>query len=241
MGGELRGPIPWADAGGSLGLLDWWAGWNADPVVLLNLALVSWLYVRGVERLWRAGPGRGVRAWQAGAFAAGLVAVAAALVSPLDRLSDELASADKVQHMVLMNVATPLLVLGNPVLVLLSGMPAPYRAAAGRAWRRVDAGGRLWNPFLVWALYAAALWAWHHPVLYQAALRNPVVHDAQHLTFFAAACLFWPRSGACGCTRWPGCCTCSPRPCTRRRWASSRPSPRGRGIRTTRGGPGRGG
>ncbi len=166
-------------------------GWNLDPVVLLNLALASYLYARGLERLWRAGAGRGVSRWQACAFAVGILAVGAALVSPLDPLSDELSSAHMVQHMVLMNVAAPLLVVGNPLLVVLSGVPAPYRLALGRAWQRVDVGGWTRNPYLAWAAYAAVLWAWHHPALYRAALRDPLIHDLEHLTFFAAACLFW--------------------------------------------------
>jgi putative membrane protein len=49
----------------------------------------------------------------------------------------------------------------------------------------------LWHPFLIWLLFALTLWGWHHPRLYQSALRDPLLHDAQHLSFFVAACLFW--------------------------------------------------
>jgi putative membrane protein len=173
----------------------WWAGWNFDPAVLLALGLLAGLYARGLARVWRAGAGRGVAGWQVWCFAAGFVALVVALVSPLDPLSDELSSAHMVQHMVLMNVAAPLLVLGSPTLVVLSGVPAAYRRPLGRLWRRLDpvgpAGAPLWNPVVVWLAYAAVLWGWHLPPLYQAALRDPVVHDFQHLTFFAAAFLFW--------------------------------------------------
>jgi putative membrane protein len=168
----------------------WWAGWSADPVLHLNLLLISWLYVRGLGRVWRAGVGRGVRVWQAAAFGGGILALVAALASPLHMLSEQLASAHMVQHMLLMNVAAPLAVLGSPALVVLSGVPAPYRATLGRLWRRIDAGV-LWNPLAVWAAYALVLWVWHVPALYQAALRDPLVHDLEHLTFFAAALLFW--------------------------------------------------
>jgi cytochrome c oxidase assembly factor CtaG len=165
-------------------------GWTLDPAVLLSLALVAHLYARGLRRLWRSGAGRGVRRWQAAAFGGGILSLVAALVSPLDPLSDRLASAHMVQHMLLMNVAAPLLVLGAPSLVVLSGVPAPYRGPLARAWRRVD-GPWLWNPFLLGTLYALVLWVWHLPALYGAALRDPVVHDLEHLTFLVAACLFW--------------------------------------------------
>jgi putative membrane protein len=179
-----------ADIGGSPAPRSWWLAWNADPVLLLNLLLVSHLYARGVRRLWRSGPGRGVTAWQVAAFAGGMLALAAALVSPLDALSARLASAHMVQHMLLMTAAAPLLVVGSPALVVLSGVPEPYRGALGRAWRRFD-GDWLWHPVVVWGAFAGALWVWHLPVLYEAALRSLWVHDAEHLTFFAAALVFW--------------------------------------------------
>lgn len=170
-------------------------GWNLDPVVLLNLLLLGVLYHRGVDRLWRYGTGRGVTAWQVVAFAAGLVLLAGSLISPLDAWAEDLSSAHMVQHMALMNLAVPLMVLGSPTLVLLSGTPPPYRRSIGRLWGRLDVGtgpaALLWNPVVVWVVYALCLWVWHLPPFYQAALRDPVVHDVQHLTFFLAGCLFW--------------------------------------------------
>ncbi len=178
-----------ADVGGSAAP-NWWLAWNTDPVLLLNFLFVSHLYARGMKRLWRSGPGRGVTAWQVAAFAGGIFTLVAALVSPLDALSAQLASAHMVQHMLLMTVAAPLLVLGSPAVVILSGVPEPYRGALGRAWRRLD-GDWLWHPVAVWVALALALWVWHLPLLYEAALRRPFVHDFEHLTLFAAALVFW--------------------------------------------------
>jgi putative membrane protein len=179
-----------AHVGGHVSPDRWWAGWNVDPAILVSLGLVAVLYARGLRRLWRAGAGRAVSRWRAAAFAAGMLALVAALVSPVDALSDELSWVHMVQHMLLMNVAAPLMVLGAPALVLLSGVPGRYRSAIGRAWRRIDAAG-LWNPAVVFVLFAVVLWVWHWPALYLAALRDPVVHDLEHLTFFVAAVLFW--------------------------------------------------
>lgn len=165
----------------------WWGGWNLDPVLLLNVALVCFLYQRGVGRLWRAGAGRGVTRWRVGCFAAGAGVLLAALASPLDALAGELSAAHMVQHMLVMNVAAPLLALGAPAVVLLHGLPRPYRRPLGRAWGRLEPRG----PLVPWLLYAGALWVWHLPPLYEGALRHPAAHDVQHLTFFAAAFVFW--------------------------------------------------
>ena len=165
--------------------------WNADPVILLTLVLVVHLYSRGVRRLWRSGSGHGVSTRQVIAFSIGIAILAAALLSPLDRLSDHLASAHMVQHLLLMVVAAPLLVLGNTSLVLLSGVPQPFRTPLGRLWQRVEIGGWLWNPVLLVIASALVLWLWHIPVLYQAALNDAAVHDLQHLTFLGSAFLFW--------------------------------------------------
>lgn len=75
-----------ADVGGSAAP-NWWLAWNTDPVLLLNFLFVSHLYARGMKRLWRSGPGRGVTAWQVAAFAGGIFTLVAALVSPLDALA----------------------------------------------------------------------------------------------------------------------------------------------------------
>jgi putative membrane protein len=173
----------------------WWTAWNDDPVIVLNLVLLSWLYARGVARMRRAGAAHGVSGRQVAAFTGAVVALFVALVSPLDPLSDELSWVHMVQHMVLMMIAAPLFVLGSPGVVLLSGSPRPWRQSLARWRRRIDGWHSpwylLWQPLLMWSLYAVTLWIWHLPDLYQAALRHPLVHDIQHLTFFVAACLFW--------------------------------------------------
>jgi cytochrome c oxidase assembly factor CtaG len=181
----------WADAGTAVEPGTLWRAWNCDLLILLNLSLLGWLYLRGLRRLWhKAGGGQGVSRGQAAAYLVSLAVLFAALLSPLDALSAELASAHMIQHMLLMVVAAPLFVLGVPGLVLTWGLPQHWRPMAG-SWRRSLDADALGRPLLPWGLYAATLWVWHLPVLYQAALADPLVHDAQHLSFFAAACLFW--------------------------------------------------
>src|SRR5690606_480700 len=100
-----------------------------------------------------------------------------------------------VQHLLIMLVAAPLLVLGAPAFVALWALPGPWRRRAARRWRQAPSLQGTWQalsqPLLVWALYALVLWAWHLPSLYGAALAHPLVHDLQHLLFLGGAALLW--------------------------------------------------
>jgi putative membrane protein len=169
--------------------------WNLEPWLLWLLLVSAVLYAAGIAHLWRqAGAARGIRGWQAAAFACGWLALAAALLSPLDRWGVLLFSAHMVQHEVLMIVAAPLLVLGRPLAAWTWAFAPSYRRLAGRATRR-PAFARAWNavtqPLAAWALHALALWVWHVPRLFDAALRSEALHVLQHASFLASALLFW--------------------------------------------------
>src|SRR5581483_3974626 len=97
-----------------------WRTWSFEPGVVAALIVLATTYAIGIARLWQAaGPGVGVRRTKVLAFAAGWLALVAALVSPLDALSETLFSAHMVQHELLMVVAAPLLVLGAPGIALV--------------------------------------------------------------------------------------------------------------------------
>lgn len=196
-GGESHGDEPHgADSQLDPARASWWGRWNWDALTIASLALLSLAYAVGLARLWsRAGRGRGVSGWQAAAFGAAMLCLVAALISPLDPMSDELQSAHMVQHMLLMMVAAPLFVLGAPALVMLWALPGGWRDAIGRRLGRLGAWRPpwyvLWQPLVLFTLFALALWAWHLPALYQAALRSRPIHEAQHIMFFVTSCLFW--------------------------------------------------
>ncbi len=176
-----------------------WGAWNWDLLLIAGLLLGLAFYVRGVRRLWRsASAGRGVSVWQVVAFAAGWLALVVALVSPLEALSEALLAAHMVQHLLLMLVAAPLLVVGAPPVVLAwaIGDAGPLRAAAvGRWWRRRATLRRLWRAIfrrpLAWLAFNAVLWLWHVPALYEAAILDEGVHIFEHATFLLAALFFW--------------------------------------------------
>ena len=174
---------------------DLWSAWSWEPLVVVPLLLSAWLYVRGVQALWRnAGFGRGVARWEVAAFAAGWVTLALSLVSPLHRLGEVLFSAHMAQHEVLMVVAAPLLVLGRPVIPFLWALTPAWRRVAG-TWSATAAVSTTWRlatlPLFAWALHAVAIWLWHAPSLYQATLGNETVHTIQHLSFLGTSLLFW--------------------------------------------------
>jgi cytochrome c oxidase assembly factor CtaG/cytochrome c2 len=117
-----------------------------------------------------------------------------ALVSPVDAVSGELFSMHMVQHELLMIVAAPLLVFSSPLLAFLWTLGPQGRRAAMRTLRRpplMMIWGVLTAPAVVWFLHAAALWAWHVPTLYDAAIHSEAVHAVEHACFFVSAGLFW--------------------------------------------------
>jgi putative membrane protein len=175
---------------------DLWTAWSRDPLVWLALTAVGTLYLRGARSLWaRAGAGHGLRRWQALAYVGGIATLALALLSPLDALGSALLSAHMVQHLLLIAVAAPLLVLGQPTITLLWALPERRRRQLGRWWHRAPGLRSIWAllclPLVAWLLHSAALWAWHAPPLYQAALDAPMLHGAEHLSFLGTALLFW--------------------------------------------------
>lgn len=172
-----------------------WSAWNGDPLLVLGLLVAVGLYARGIRQLWgRAGVGTGVRRWQVAAFGGGLAALVVALVSPLEAVAGALFSAHMVQHLILILGAAPLLILGTPLFVWLWGLPARWRKAIGRGWRGSRVLRPLWDvlshPLVVWTLYAATMWLWHAPPLFEAALHSDFLHELEHMSFLGASMLF---------------------------------------------------
>lgn len=100
-----------------------------------------------------------------------------------------------IQHMLLVAVAAPLILLGAPIRPLARGLPRPLRRTVLRPLARSAAVRAalhvLRHPLVAAGLYVAGLYAWHVPVLYDAAVADPLVHTLEHLWFLATALLFW--------------------------------------------------
>jgi putative membrane protein len=153
------------------------------------------LYALGVVRLWRrAGVLHGLRPLHVAAYAAGLLSLWIALLSPLERLSGVLFSAHMGQHELLMLVAAPLVIMGRPLFAAAWALPDGARRTVMAVVERRGFRGvwhALTHPVVVLVLHGAALWIWHIPGLFEHALAHEQVHAVQHLSFFVTAGLFW--------------------------------------------------
>jgi cytochrome c oxidase assembly factor CtaG len=170
--------------------------WDLEPTALAGLGLAAVLYAVGLGRIRRrSGPGTGIGAWPAAAFATGIAAVFLALQSPIATFSSVLFAMHMLQHLLLTLVGAPLLILGQPLLPLLWALPLPTRRSLARAFAPGTGlhatAERLTNPWVALVLHVGTVLAWHVPALYDAALRSTAIHYGQHATFFGTALLFW--------------------------------------------------
>lgn len=158
------------------------------------LAVVTWValaltYHRGWQRSPRPRPGR------LASFLTGTALVLIVVSPPLEHLAEDLVSVHMVQHIVMLLVGTPLIVVSRPMDNLLRGLPRRGRKFIGS--RRIDLGltpartGRIVRPALVWLVYGVAIWFWHGAVPYEMAVRNVWVHLFEHVVFLIAGLAFW--------------------------------------------------
>jgi cytochrome c oxidase assembly factor CtaG len=116
-------------------------------------------------------------------FLGGMALVLVALVSPVDRLAEQLFFMHMIQHLLLIDLA--------PILVLLGLTKVILRPATRRLMRLEQAAGPLAHPIFAIVLYVVVMWIWHIPPLYDAALEHSVVHVVEHITFGLAGGLYW--------------------------------------------------
>ncbi|MFC1460028.1 cytochrome c oxidase assembly protein [Microvirga arabica] len=192
----LLGLPAFAHGSGPHGGSDLWHAWHSDPLVSLPLLASCLLFIRGAYRL-RQDLGRfppGFAPSQIACFALGAALLVIALMSPLEALSSILLSAHMVQHILLIAVAPPLLVLGKPEVAWLWAVPAHWRRgmARHRPLRSVLAFlSPCARPVPAALIHMGTLWVWHSPMLFDAAVASDTLHWLEHVLFFGTALLFW--------------------------------------------------
>lgn len=157
--------------------------WTFEPLVLLGVAALAWAYAWAWRRARRPHaphpPGLG----RAALFACGLLAVLVALISPLDALGDQMMVFHMVQHMLLLDIAPILMILG-----LTKGLLRPVTRRVHALERRA---GIFAHPAFAVIAYGALLWLWHIPYMYDQAQGNSGLHILEHLCFSAVGTLYW--------------------------------------------------
>jgi putative membrane protein len=158
--------------------------WTFAPAILLSIALWTGVYVSRFRQARREAGGRGAGWKQALAFAGFVLVLLIALVSPIDALGEDyLFSMHMTQHILLGDIA--------PLLLLLSLSRVIMRPATRRFHSFERKLGRAANPYTFIAIWFVLLYFWHIPVMYVAAIHNPLIHALEHTCFFIAGCAVW--------------------------------------------------
>jgi putative membrane protein len=173
--------------------------WTFDPaVVLLICALL--LYLLGSARTVTPRRTRRAERVRACCFYAALATLGIALCSPIDRLAEQLFWVHMVQHVLLIMVAAPLLVLARPWVRIWRAVPLAWRRSVGRGLSHGRRGAPLRDlavlvggPTASFVMFAVVLLGWHIPALFDATLRSEGVHVLEHALFFSTAILFWKQ------------------------------------------------
>lgn len=159
------------------------------------LFLVALWYARGFSRVYaESRGGRSSLLRQALLFGSGWSMMAASLLTPLHALGGRSFTAHMIEHELLMLVAAPLIAWSRPLGVLLWAFPPRARLALGSVGQRrwfSASWSAISAPIAASLIQAAAMWLWHAPSLFNAALQDERWHAAQHLSFVFGALLFW--------------------------------------------------
>jgi putative membrane protein len=168
--------------------------WDLRLEILLPLLAAGAFYGRGWHRLRQRGSKRLATRWRLVAFVGGLLTIVVSLLSAIDSFSADLFLMHMIQHLLLIMVAAPLIMVANPFPILLWGVPRGRElglALFGRGARFAEGLRKATGPGITWLVFVACLWGWHDPGAYDAALKSDLVHDVEHLSFYVTALLFW--------------------------------------------------
>jgi len=161
------------------------------PIEVFPITIGAVLYWRrALELHW---DGRPVPLWRQLCFGSGLLVVSVALFSPIGHVADELVAVHMVEHLLIGDVASLLLVLG-----LTRSLLQPILAI--RPFGRLEV---LTHPLVAMPLWAVNFYFWHVPPIYDAAYGTAPIHALEHTSFLFFGCLMWmPIFGPLPKPRW---------------------------------------
>jgi putative membrane protein len=173
--------------------------WSLDPALALVIATAI-LYRIGDRRTVTPPHAERRQRWRNVSFYGAMALLVLALNSPLDALSEQLFWAHMVQHVLLLVVVPPLIVLARPWVRLWRALALDTRRSLGRGLALGErtaplrwASRTLGRPVPSFLLFSVVLLAWHLPVLFDATLRSGTLHALEHTLFFTTALMFWKQ------------------------------------------------
>lgn len=175
---------------------------SIDQLPLLLVCLAFVLHVLGERRAVRLlrRPRDAAARWRAAAFYLGLAVTLVALEGPIDDQASQLLWVHMLQHVLLMGIAAPLIVLGAPWMSIWRPLPLRFRRGVAKTVARspgfapVRAAVRpLGRPLWAWIAFNVDLLAWHIPAVYDYTLRSEPIHVLEHVTFVVFGVLIWAQ------------------------------------------------
>lgn len=161
-----------------------WSSWDAHWSIVLGCAALLAVYFWGIgPAREKYGLGEPATRWQITSYVAAVVILFVSLTGPIHDLSDYfLFSAHMVQHMLLMMVVPPLMLLGIPAWLIRPALKVKGVMPVARF---------LTKPLIAFAIYNVVFVVWHFPFMYNAALENHDIHIVQHMMFIITATMMW--------------------------------------------------
>ena len=166
-------------------------GWSFDLTIWLPLVLAAAAYLWAVRRIDAAHPASPVPRDRPVFFLLGLAAIAVALQSGIERYDTTLFSVHMVQHVILIFLAAPAIVLAAPITLLLRVATPEVRRERILPVLHSRVVRFLGHPLVAWLLFTGVMWGTHFSPLFDAALENVWLHDLEHVLYLGSAILFW--------------------------------------------------
>ncbi len=165
--------------------------WEFDPLFILAAGGSTWWYLATARALARAHPGSPWPRKRTAFFLAGIGVMAFAVMSPPASYDGVLFTVHMWQHILLMMVAAPLLLLGTPITLLLRSVSSHTRREVILPFLHSRFVRAVTFPVVAWLAFAVTMWGSHYSPLFNAALEHEWLHWLEHMLYVTVALMFW--------------------------------------------------
>lgn len=176
--------------------------WEFDPLFIIVAGAASWWYLNTLRSVNRAHPASPWPRKRTVYFFSGLGVMAFAIMSPPASYDGVLFSVHMWQHILLMMVAAPLLLLGTPITLLLRSVSSKTRREAIIPFLHSRVVRAITFPVVAWLLFTGTMWGSHYSPLFNAALEHEWLHWLEHMLYVTVALMFWWQVIAADPTPW---------------------------------------